>query len=310
LGAVEQVKDALERLEAEICAGAAHLERLVAGHPQVTRTEAADVLAALTLGKDLLRAERSAERRAEKRSAERTADDDCSPEPLRPAVANADAFALIVETMLAADHAASISRHERTLVVLHVDAESGDAHLHDGPALTVDTARRLACDASVCAVFRKGLEVLDLGRTQRLPNRAQRRALMARDGGCRFPGCIEKRYVEAHHVVHWTDGGPTDLANLVLLCWRHHHAVHEGGYTMKLSGGALTVWRPDGSVLESQALLLPDGPDIAQQNGELGLPITPHSVVSRWDGRRIDYADAVEGLLLLEDRFRRDAAAN
>jgi hypothetical protein len=325
-------------------ATAAQLERIVAGHRRVSRTEAAEAhgarhlstltdddgsvvgtfrldpdegaafLAALTLAKDLLKAKRSAEHKAEERSAERKAaersaersEDDCSPSPLRPAVANADALALMVETMLASDHAASISRHERTLVMVHIDADRAHAHLHDGPALDLDTARRIACDAPVCLLLRKGLEVLGLGRTQRLPSRAQRRALMARDGGCRFPGCGERRYVEAHHVVHWTDGGPTDVDNLLLLCWRHHHAVHEGGFRMAFASGALTVWRPDGTVLESQTLVVPDGPDLVEQNNALGLRITPSSVVSRWDGRPVDYPDAVEGLLWLEDRYRRE----
>jgi len=161
----------------------------------------------------------------------------------------------------------------------------------------------------VCAVFREGLEILDLGRTQRLPNRAQRRALMARDGGCRFPGCVERRYVEAHHVVHWVDGGRTDLDNLLLLCWRHHHAVHEGGYTIRFAGRALTVWRPDGTVLQSDGLPLADGTEVAAENKILDLPITPDSARSKWDGWAIDYAGAVEGLLWLEDRYRREVEA-
>jgi hypothetical protein len=314
---------------------AAQLERIAAGQRKVRSTDAEEVhkarhvsalydddgalvgtfrldpdegaafLAALTLGKDRLRAEG----RGEKRSAERFCEDDCSAEPIRPGVSNADALALMVETMLGADHATDISRHERTLVMLHVDAVTGDAHLHDGPSIDPATARRMACDAPVCAVFRKGLEVLDLGRTQRLPNRAQRRALMARDRGCRFPGCPERRYVEAHHVVHWVDGGPTDLDNLVLLCWRHHHAVHEGGYRMRLASGALTVWRPDGTVLSSEGLPLSDGTEIAEQNDALGLPITPDSVAAKWDGWPISYPDAVEGLLWLEDRYRREVEA-
>ena len=198
--------------------------------------EIAALRAALTLGKEILR--------GQKRSAERSGEpkpeaDDCSPEPLRPAVSNADALALMVETFLGADHSKDISRHERTLVVVHLDGEK--AHLHDGPNISRETARRLSCDACVCGVLMGDLETLDLGRTQRLPNRAQRRALMVRDGGCRFPGCPERRYVEAHHVVHWIDGGPTDLANLVLLCWRHHHAVHDGGFRLGFEHGAVTV---------------------------------------------------------------------
>ena len=235
--------------------------------------------------------------------------DDCSPEPLRPKVSNADALALMVETMLGADHSKDISRHERTLVVVHLDPNK--AHLHEGPNLSAETAKRMSCDACVCGVLMRDMEVLDLGRTQRLPNRAQRRALMVRDGGCRFPGCTERRYVEAHHVLHWTDGGLTDLINLVLLCWRHHHAVHEGGFRLSFADGVVTVRRPDGSLLQSEPLIA-EGPGIVEQNEALGLRITPESIATQWDGRRLTQellADTVTGLLWLEDRHRRDVAA-
>jgi hypothetical protein len=109
--------------------------------------------------------------------------------------------------------------------------------------------------------------------------------------------------------VHWVDGGLTDLDNLVLLCWRHHHAVHEVGYTMRFAAGALTVWRPEGTVLQSDALPLADGTEIMAKNKALDLTITPDSVSAKWDGWPIDYDGAVEGLLWLEDRHRREVDA-
>jgi hypothetical protein len=272
--------------------------------------EGAALLAALTLGKEVLRAQKRSAERTDAGSASKPQGDDCSPEPLRPQVSNADALALMVETMLGADHHTDISRHERTLVVVHLDDDK--AHLHEGPNISAETARRMSCDACVCGVLlRENLEVLDLGRTQRLPNRAQRRALMVRDGGCRFPGCTERRYVEAHHVAHWIDGGRTDLVNLLLLCWRHHHAVHEGGFRISFEHGDLTVWRPDGTVLESESLLA-QGPGIVEQNEAIGLEITPESVASQWEGTPLTserLADTVSALLWLEDRARRAAAA-
>jgi hypothetical protein len=99
--------------------------------------------------------------------------------------------------------------------------------------------------------------------------------------------------------VHWTDGGLTDLANLVLLCWRHHHAVHEGGFRMTFEHGDVTVWRPDGALLHSETLLA-EGPGIVEQNKALGLRITPDTIVPEWDGRRLMQeilADTVTGLL-------------
>jgi len=282
----------------------------VVGMFRLAPDEGAALFAGLTLGKDVLRDQKRSAERSDGTAVPKPGMDDCSAEPLRPQVSNADALALMVETMLAADHHKDISRHERTLVVVHLDPDK--SHLHEGPNISAETAKRMSCDACVCGVLlRDNVEVLDLGRTQRLPNRAQRRALMVRDDGCRFPGCTERRYVEAHHVLHWTNGGLTDLANLVLLCWRHHHAVHEGGFRMTFDHGVVTVWSPDGTLLHSESVLA-KGPGIAEQNEALGLQITPQSVASPWDGRRLRpdiLADTVEGLLLLEDRHRREVLA-
>lgn len=91
----------------------------------------------------------------------------------------------------------------------------------------------LACDATVRPlVFRRGAPI-DAGRDRRLVSRAQRRALKARDGGCTFPGCGHARFLDAHHVDHWIHGGPTDLANLVLLCRAHHRLHHRGEYRIE-----------------------------------------------------------------------------
>ncbi|MEN8376948.1 MAG: DUF222 domain-containing protein, partial [Gemmatimonadota bacterium] len=97
------------------------------------------------------------------------------------------------------------------------------SELADGVRVSAETSRRLACDASVVRVTRE----LDVGRRTRTVPPSLRRALEARDRGCRFPGC-GGRFTDAHHVEHWADGGETRLENLVLLCRRHHRAVHEG----------------------------------------------------------------------------------
>jgi HNH endonuclease len=74
---------------------------------------------------------------------------------------------------------------------------------------------------------------LEVGRTSRVVQPAQRTALAVRDGGCVFPGCSRPlAWCEAHHLRHWLHGGPTDLANLALLCRSHHHAVHEDGWRL------------------------------------------------------------------------------
>ena len=102
-----------------------------------------------------------------------------------------------------------------------------------GVDVSAETSRRLACDASV-VVLHEGADgsALDVGRKTRSIPPAIRRALNARDTGCRFPGCTA-RHCDAHHLVHWADGGRTSLDNLVLLCRRHHRLLHEGGYRIE-----------------------------------------------------------------------------
>ena len=101
-------------------------------------------------------------------------------------------------------------------------------HTADGVALPAATVRRLACDAGVIpVVLGSNGDVLDVGRRTRTIPTAIRNALVVRDGGCTHPGCDRPvSWCDAHHVVHWSDGGPTSLENLVLLCSAHHHQHH------------------------------------------------------------------------------------
>jgi len=88
----------------------------------------------------------------------------------------------------------------------------------------------------------------DLGRTRRVVSPAQRRALDARDGSCVFAGCQAPNWwCEAHHVLAWTDGGPTDLDNLGLLCERHHTKIHHGFVVERRTDGTWHTYRPDGT---------------------------------------------------------------
>lgn len=109
-----------------------------------------------------------------------------------------------------------------------------------GEMLSPATVRQLACDADIIpAVLGTTGEVLDLGRTRRLASLGQRRALWHRDQGCTIPGCsIPAAWCDAHHIVHWADGGPSDLSNYALLCPRHHTDVHRQHLTAEIEPGA------------------------------------------------------------------------
>ncbi len=114
--------------------------------------------------------------------------------------------------------------------------------------LTPAARRRLLCDATVARLLLGPDSVpLDLGRATRTASPAQWRALATRDRGCTWPGCDRPPgWTQAHHIVFWEHGGPTDIENLTLLCSHHHHAVHDRGFSVtRRPDGGLTYTRPD-----------------------------------------------------------------
>ncbi|HEX7235373.1 MAG TPA: DUF222 domain-containing protein [Gammaproteobacteria bacterium] len=124
------------------------------------------------------------------------------------------------------------STADRYQVVVHADAKSltGGAGRADLP---IDSVKRLLCDCSVVIVAEdENGNPLDVGRKHRTVSTALRRALMARDRCCTFPGCRRKSYVDGHHLKHWIDLGETKLDNLTLLCTYHHRLLHEGGFSI------------------------------------------------------------------------------
>ena len=129
------------------------------------------------------------------------------------------------------------------------DGEPGRSDL-DGIRVSAETSRRMACDAAVVAmVHAKDGSMLSVGRRTRTIPPHIRRALEERDRGCRFPGC-GCRFTEAHHVKHWADGGETSLRNTLLLCRRHHRAVHEGQVKLSVAtDGTVVFFTPGGKML-------------------------------------------------------------
>jgi 5-methylcytosine-specific restriction endonuclease McrA len=172
-------------------------------------------------------------------------DSESEAEPTPIAARRADALTDIAETYMN-NNESSGSTADRYQVVVHVSTDqipSGQtSHIEDGPGVTAVTSRRIACDSSVvCIKEDKNGEPLSIGRRSRSIPPPMRRALRARDKGCRFPGCTNTRFVDGHHIKHWADGGDTSLDNLVLLCRHHHHLVHEGGFACsKDENGAIT----------------------------------------------------------------------
>jgi len=117
-----------------------------------------------------------------------------------------------------------------------------------------------------------------------------RKALEHRDGGCTFPGCTEHRYVDAHHIHHWADGGETSLDNLALLCKTHHRLVHEEGFGCeRLASGELEFRLPDGDVLPHAFRLQPGSHiDAMALHTQQGLNISAETCQPGWDGYRWD----------------------
>ena len=217
-------------------------------------------------------------------------------ERVRFAARRADALALVAESFLAhgVTEAPGTDRHQ---IVVHVSEETlrhrtaGCCEIEHGPSLAAETVRRLACDASLVTLIEsEDGEPLNVGRKTRTISAPLRRALNARDKGCRFPGCANTRYLDAHHVEHWANGGETRPSNLVSLCRFHHHSVHEGGIRIeRLDDGALRFVKADGEPVDRC---------VTQPTGDWRrLPVGRPA--SSWTGGRMDLGLAVDAMLQL-----------
>jgi 5-methylcytosine-specific restriction endonuclease McrA len=221
----------------------------------------------------------------------------------------------------------TVGRADRFQVVLHVDADalrgdpastsevadpcnsvpagtsltSGHAVLAGGLRVSADTARRIACDASrVVMRHRADGSVLDIGRRTRIVPVAIRRALDQRDRGCRFPGC-GNRFCDAHHIVHWADGGATRADNLVLLCRQHHRAVHEDGFMVRrIDDDGFEFVDPHGRpvpVVPTAPALPHDAVDaMMRAHRHDGIAIDANTTLPAWMGERLDLHYTISSL--------------
>ena len=206
----------------------------------------------------------------------------------------------------------AIAERTDTEIQVHVCAETlvefdadGCCHLHDGPNLAPHTVRRLSCDAGIVRIVEEGKgQPLDVGRKTRSIPPALKRALSARDQGCRFPRCGATRHLHGHHIAHWADGGATSLDNIVQLCPHHHRLVHEGGFTVQIlnqrrpGGCVFRFHRPDGTLINNtvprMAIEACAETLLKQRNTQLGLVIDETTALPNWDGEPMDRAMAID----------------
>ena len=164
----------------------------------------------------------------------------------------ADALITVASDYLSGSGEATTGTTDNYQVTIHVDRSALASN--DGRSyLPIESVKRLCCDGDAVVIVEneKG-EPLSVGRKTRTVPTAIKRALRARDKGCRFPGCHHKRFVDAHHVQHWSAGGETSLDNLLLLCSRHHQLVHEGGFSIERDYQNRWFFkRPDGVAVPS-----------------------------------------------------------
>ena len=240
-----------------------------------------------------------------------------SPAPIR--TGRATALAYIAEHYLATggSGARPLTSSEAYQVFVHVNANDAGpdnringahtCHADDRRCLAPHVVRQLACDASRRTVLENERgEVLNIGRRSRTVPRRIGHALRVRDGGCRFPGCGQSRWTDAHHICHWADGGETSLENLVTLCRYHHRSLHRGEYRIERGkDGTLVFVDARGSRMPST--IYPQFANersatervqrLRAEHADRDVEIDATTAVTAWQGERMDYSTAIEWLL-------------
>ncbi len=176
-----------------------------------------------------------------------------------------DAFVQLCDNRLASG-SLPVLRTVKPHVAVRIDLDDladpatgpATARMGFGAVVSAARARWIACDATISrVVMGPDGAPIDLGREQRVADRHLRRAVELRDGGCVFTGCgAPTWWAEVHHLVHWLDGGPTNLDNSALLCERHHTKVHHGFRVERQPDGRWRTWRPDGTEIRTRPPLL------------------------------------------------------
>ena len=174
----------------------------------------------------------------------------------------ADALVAVAKGYLSGNSGEKRAKSDNYQVIVHVDA----AALQDKGGksdLPVESVRRITCDSDLVKVTKdaKG-NLLNLGRKHRVVSPQLKRALLARDKCCTYPSCSHEQFLEAHHVMHWADGGETSLENAILICSHHHRLLHEGGFTIhKNFAGEWYFRTAEGKVLPEAPVYKPEDYD-------------------------------------------------
>ena len=185
----------------------------------------------------------------------------------------ADAMVSMASSYLSGNAGRIRNSSDDYIVTIHVDQSAladGNGRSH----LPIESVKRLCCDGHAVILGEdKNGEPLNIGRKTRTVPTAIKRALMARDKACAFPGCHHTRFVDAHHIQHWSAGGETSLDNLMLLCSQHHKLVHEGGFSIERDYQDHWFFkRPDGRAVpacgyHAQDIMDDDIEEISRQAG-------------------------------------------
>ena len=232
----------------------------------------------------------------------------------------ADAMVALAQAGASSPEGAGAGGSAQYLVTVHVDADTLNGESDEGRCdlighgdsiiepvgVSRETARRLACDGDVEHVVedRDG-NPLYMGRRSRLVRGTLRRAVQARDGCCRFPGCNRRARAETHHSDEWHLGGETNIDKVVLLCRFHHHLVHEGGWQVIASPTEGFVFRsPDGRSISAAPPLFEGSVDVIAAHNR-----TARDGRCRWGGEQLDMDLALTALFSRRDRVRREQAA-
>ncbi|MEZ0230019.1 MAG: DUF222 domain-containing protein [Planctomycetota bacterium] len=235
-------------------------------------------------------------------------------ERVRVRAARVDAFVAVFEATLATAPPSSVpGRHE---VILNVDVATGEGELPDGARVGPETVRRLCCDSPIVTVVERAMEragptrSVEVTRKTRFVSGPLRRLLEVRDKVCQFPGCRNHRWLDAHHIEHWADGGESTLDNLALTCRRHHTLLHEGGFSMEATPDGPIFYDPQGRKIERVPSLPDLGADaLADLEAERCQDgIGPWTNAPRWDGSPLDLGAAVDAVLRVgvPELFERD----